>query len=244
MATFEKVSAGHLVPSAVGGQESEAVREERLRTQFRSPEFQVLYYLGFFLQTLLAKGKSIAHWIIELSNEHSPSYDPKGVELRVIEIAGIDMPVLTRLSLNNLYEWGCPACRSANGSAVGASKKKDSRPNPLRMANLNHVIYAPVSHTLFVVSENCWKRWFVGLGYHKRLLNAATYEGKQAIRKHWASLEATRKSQAELAQAQEAIETAIGTAIELPETYDDSVELTPEQASALLDAMVGETPTE
>lgn len=83
--------------------------------------------------------------------------------VRSAKVAGLFVPVAPfDLSLSTCRNgWGCPACLSAHGTAVGSSGSANTGPNADALAD-NLFFYRPKDQRLFTISKTCRTKYVYG----------------------------------------------------------------------------------
>lgn len=140
-------------PVRVGGMgqnETKPNRTKRMQAFWSDAQNKVLYNVGTVLAAI-HNGKTLA--AILLAGD--------SVELDEITSNGVTLPLIPgfTMSLKNMANWGCPACRSAHGSGVYPSREQHEQ----KLAS-NKFFYNPATKQMFTISQSCFGDYVKALG--------------------------------------------------------------------------------
>lgn len=148
-----KVSSNGNAKSARGfrGRESKEQRIARVATWFKNPLNAVLIPLGAILAGMdgaITAAKKIA--------------DGGIVTIDSLDYQGKSLPVPDggyKISLANLSSWACFVCKSAHGTAIGASAAGGLEEASERGLMKNQWYYRPSDRALFTISDTCYAEY-------------------------------------------------------------------------------------
>lgn len=143
--------------ASFGQNENRDARTARMRAFWALPVNATIYPAGRVLAVKVDATRTIAD--VLCSGE--------SIEMDSIVIDGKSLPLSEgfSMSLANLPQtWGCPACRSAHGSAIYPSRGDDNHKPQPRLLEANKFYYNPETRALFTISETCWGDYVKALG--------------------------------------------------------------------------------